>query len=216
MSGEYWAGWFDHWGEKHHETDGAREAAELEWMLSQGYSVSMYMFHGGTSFGWMNGANSNGTNFEPDTTSYDYDAPLDEQGTTRQKYYLFRDAIKRVTGHIAPPLPTATSLRMFPILAVKESASLWGNLPKPIESDTLLSMEDMDQAYGYVLYRTRLDAGDGGELGLDGLHDYAQIYIDQKQTRHFSSDLAGGHECCHARHPGREYGPRQLHQGDSW
>ena len=57
----------------------------------------MYMFHGGTSFGWMNGANSNGTNYEPDTTSYDYDAPLDEQGTPRKKYYLFRDAIARVT-----------------------------------------------------------------------------------------------------------------------
>ena len=108
MSGEYWAGWFDHWGEKHHETDGAKEAAEFEWMLSQGYSVSMYMFHGGTSFGWMNGANSNGTNYEPDTTSYDYDAPLDEQGEPRQKYYLFRDVIARVTGHPAAPGTSAT------------------------------------------------------------------------------------------------------------
>jgi beta-galactosidase len=193
MSGEYWAGWFDHWGEKHHETDGAREAAELEWMLSQGYSVSMYMFHGGTSFGWMNGANSNGTNYEPDTTSYDYDAPLDEQGTPRQKYYLFRDAIARVTGHAPPHLLPATPLRMFPIAAVKESASLWGNLPKPIESDALLSMEDMDQAYGYVLYRTRLDAGDGGDLVLDGLHDYAQIYIDQKLVGTLDRRLATSH-----------------------
>ena len=75
MSGEYWAGWFDHWGEAHHVTDGKREAAELEWMLKQGYSVSLYMFHGGTSFGWMNGANSDGKNYQPDTTSYDYDAP---------------------------------------------------------------------------------------------------------------------------------------------
>jgi beta-galactosidase len=180
MSGEYWAGWFDHWGEKHHETDGAKEAAELEWMLGQGYSVSMYMFHGGTSFGWMNGANSNGTNYEPDTTSYDYDAPLDERGAPRQKYYLFRDVIARVTGHPAPPLPQPAPVEPFPLAPVTESASLWSNLPKPIESDTLLTMEDMDQAYGYVLYRTHLDAGDGGELVLDGLHDYAQVYVDQK------------------------------------
>ena len=180
MSGEYWAGWFDHWGEKHHETDGQKEAAELEWMLSQGYSVSMYMFHGGSSFGWMNGANSNGTNYEPDTTSYDYDAPLDEQGTPRQKYYLFRDAIARITGHPAPAVPAALSVNKFTVSEATGSASLWRNLPRPIESDTLLTMEDMDQSYGYVLYRTRIQQGDGGELALDGLHDYAQVYVDQK------------------------------------
>jgi beta-galactosidase len=180
MSGEYWAGWFDHWGEKHHVTDGAKEAAELEWMLSQGYSVSMYMFHGGTSFGWMNGANSNGKNYEPDTTSYDYDAPLDEQGTPRQKYFLFRDVIARVTRHTAPAVPQANPIKAFQIADRVESASLWSNLPTPVEADTLLSMEDMDQSYGYVLYRTKLNAGDTGELILDGLHDYAHIYLDEK------------------------------------
>ena len=180
MTGEYWDGWFDHWGEKHHETDGAKNAAELEWMLSQGYSVSLYMFHGGTSFGWMNGANSNGTNYEPDTTSYDYDGPLDEQGTPRQKYFLFRDVIARVTGKSAPAVPAATPVRTFPVSSAMESASLWRNLPRPVESDTLLAMEDMDQAYGYVLYRTRLDSGPGGELVIDGLHDYAQVYVDEK------------------------------------
>ena len=180
MSGEYWAGWFDHWGEKHHETNGRKEADELEWMLSQGYSVSMYMFHGGTSFGWMNGANSNGTNYEPDTTSYDYDAPLDEQGTPRSKYFLFRDAIARVTGHPAPAVPPALPLKTFEIASSSESASLWRNLPPPLESPTLLTMEDLDQSYGYVLYRTRLEARHGGELVLDGLHDYAQVYLDQK------------------------------------
>jgi beta-galactosidase len=180
MSGEYWAGWFDHWGEKHHETNGEREAEELEWMLSQGYSVSMYMFHGGTSFGWMNGANSDGKNYEPDTTSYDYDGPLDEQGKPRQKYFLFRDAIARVTSHAAPPVPPAIPVQVFPISSQVESASLWRSLPEPIESGMLLTMEDMDQSYGYVLYRTQLATGDGGELVLDGLHDYAQVYVDQK------------------------------------
>ena len=180
MTGEYWNGWFDHWGEKHHETDGAKEAAELDWMLTQGYSVSMYMFHGGTSFGWMNGANSNGANYEPDTTSYDYDGPLDEQGTPRQKYFLFRDVIARVSHHTAPDAPPATPLETFPISERIESASLWRNLPQPKESDALLTIEDMDQSYGYVLYRTRLEAGDAGDLVIDGLHDYAQVYIDQK------------------------------------
>lgn len=180
MSGEYWAGWFDHWGEKHHETDGTREAAELEWMLRHGYSVSMYMFHGGTSFGWMNGANSDGKNFEPDTTSYDYDAPLDEQGTPRQKFYAFRDVIARATGQSPAALPAAAAPRAFAIAPRAETASLWRNLPKPTDSKTLLTMEDLDQSYGYVLYRTGIDEGDGGELVLDGLHDYAQVYVDQK------------------------------------
>ena len=180
MSGEYWAGWFDHWGEHHHTTAVAANAAEYEWMISQGYSVSMYMFHGGTSFGFMNGANSNGKNYEPDTTSYDYDAPLNESGEITPKYTAFRDAIVRVTGEKMPAIPAATPASTYAVDPHIETASLWANLPKPIESDKLLTMEDLDQSYGYILYRTQLAAGPGGELAVDGLHDYAQIYVDQK------------------------------------
>lgn len=180
MSGEYWAGWFDHWGEHHHTTDVAGNAAEFEWMLRQGYSVSMYMFHGGTSFGFMNGANSNGTNYEPDTTSYDYDAPLNESGEITPKFTAFRDAIARVTGKTLPPIPSATPARVYSIDPHIESASLWVNLPKPIESEKLLTMEDVDQAYGYILYRTQIASSPGGDLAIDGLHDYAQIYLDKK------------------------------------
>jgi beta-galactosidase len=180
MSGEYWAGWFDHWGEQHHRTDGRKEAAELEWMLKQGYSVSMYMFHGGTSFGWMNGANSNGTNYEPDTTSYDYDAPLDEQGTPRDKFFAFRDVIAQVTGRSLPPVPPANPIKRFPVSGHMESASLWSNLPAPVISSKLLTMEDLGQLYGYILYRTELKPGQGGNLVINGLHDYAQVYIDAR------------------------------------
>jgi beta-galactosidase len=180
MTGEYWDGWFDHWGETHHVTNGEREAAELSWMLRQGYSVNLYMFEGGTSFGWMNGANSNGTNYEPDTTSYDYDAPLDERGQPRQKYFLFRDVIRQATGVAPPPVPPETATRTFPVAPRFESASLWRNLPTPVRTNKLLSMEDLDQSYGYLLYRTVLGAGDGGTLVLEGLHDYAQVYINQE------------------------------------
>jgi beta-galactosidase len=180
MSGEYWAGWFDHWGEHHHTTDPASNAAEYEGMLRQGYSVSMYMFHGGTSFGWMNGANSNGSNYEPDTTSYDYDAPLNESGEPTAKFTAFRDAISRVTGKTPPPIPPSTPATTYPISKRSESTSLWQSLPKPVESDKLLTMEDLDQSYGYILYRTQLKEVNGGDLVIDGLHDYAQIYLDQK------------------------------------
>jgi beta-galactosidase len=180
MTGEYWAGWFDKWGEQHHETDGHEEAAELRWMLKQGYSVSLYMFEGGTNFGWMNGADSHtGTDYHPDTTSYDYDAPLDERGQPRYKFYLFRQAIEDVTHASLRPLPKSEPATTFPISRSMLTASLWRNLPTPVDSKEPVTFEDLDQSYGYVLYRTGLDVGDGGMLRLEGLHDYAQIYVDQ-------------------------------------
>ncbi|HWE87279.1 MAG TPA: beta-galactosidase family protein [Terracidiphilus sp.] len=193
MSGEYWAGWFDHWGERHHRTDGNREAAEVEWMLKQGYSVSLYMFHGGTSFGWMNGANSDGNNYQPDTTSYDYDAPLDEQGTPRDKFFAFRDAIARATGQTPPALPPPVPVRKFPVSQHMESAPLWDNLPAPVVSKKILCMEDLGQSYGYILYRTELKAGPGGELVIDGLHDYAQVYVDRELVGTLDRRLGTSH-----------------------
>jgi len=180
MTGEYWDGWFDHWGEKHQIVDGATEAAELRWMLSQGFSVNLYMFDGGTSFGWMNGANSDGSNYQPDTTSYDYDAPVDESGNPRAKYFLFRQVIEEVTGRTPPPLPARSVVHSFPIESRIEAASLWQNLPAPVRTNRLLTMEDLGQSYGYILYRTSLSAGPGRPLRIDGLHDYAQIYINHR------------------------------------
>ena len=183
MSGEYWAGWFDHWGDKHQTRSAATEADELGWMLTQGYSVSLYMADGGTSFGWMNGANSDGKNYEPDTTSYDYDAPVSENGDLTPKYFAFQQAIAKATGAQSATLPETTPKRKtFPVDRGIESASLWANLPDPVSSSTLLTMEDLDQNYGYVLYSTKLAANTGGELKLTGLHDYAQIYVDRKLT----------------------------------
>jgi beta-galactosidase len=181
MSGEYWAGWFDKWGEPHHETDGQREAAEFRWMLEHGYSVSLYMFHGGTTFGWMNGADSHtGKDYHPDTSSYDYNAPLNERGEPTYKFELFRKAIADVTHTAPPPLPTQAERKNFPIAPTMLSASLWRNLPAAVNSKVPLTFEDLDQNYGYVLYRTALVEGDGGKLVLGGLHDYAQVYVDQK------------------------------------
>src|SRR6202034_1068741 len=96
--GEYWAGWFDHWGHDHEVTNTDSQMSEYESLLKQGYSINLYMLWGGTSFGWMNGANSNGKDYQPDVTSYDYDAPINERGEPREKYYKFRNAITRVTG----------------------------------------------------------------------------------------------------------------------
>lgn len=181
MTGEYWAGWFDKWGESHHETDGKKEAEEFRWMIERGYSVSLYMFHGGTTFGWMNGADTHqGHDYHPDTSSYDYDAPLDESGTPRYKFNLLRQAIMDVTKAVPPALPELVPHVSYPVDAIKRSVSLWDVLPEPVASTNPLTFEDLDQSYGYVLYQTSLAAGEGGKLVLNGLHSYAQIYINRK------------------------------------
>jgi beta-galactosidase len=180
FNSEYWAGWFDHWGGKHADTSIKDQATNLDWMLRQGYSVSIYMFHGGTSFGWMNGANIDGGVYEPDVTSYDYDSALDESGRPTAKYFAFRDVIAAATGITPPPVPEVAAPMSVPSVTLAQSASLWKNLPAPIHSEEVLSMEDVDQAYGYILYRTHLKAAAGADLVLDQLHSYTQVYLDGK------------------------------------
>ena len=180
MTGEYWDGWFDHWGAPHTADTPDQQAKDLGWMLRQGYSVSLYMFHGGTSFGWMNGANSNGKNYEPDVTSYDYNAPLDESGRPTPKYYRFRDIIAQDTGVTPPPVPAVPPAMTLPAISLAEGVSLWKSLPAPTRSEQPVSMEALGQAYGYILYRTQVEGPVNGELTFDTLHDYAQIYVDGK------------------------------------
>jgi beta-galactosidase len=193
FNSEFWDGWFDHWGGKHILNSAANEAANLHWMLSRGYSVSLYMFHGGTSFGWMNGANSDGKNYEPDVTSYDYNAPLDESGRPTPKYFSFRDVIAKATGTAPPPVPTVRPAGSIPEFQLAEAVSLWDSLPAPTHSQQVLSMEDLDQAYGYILYRKHLDGPTAGDLVLDGLHDYAQIFLDGKLAGTLDRRLAQNH-----------------------
>jgi beta-galactosidase len=180
FNSEFWDGWFDHWGSKHAGSNASKEAANLEWMLKQGYSVSLYMFHGGTSFGWMNGANWERGKYEPDVTSYDYDAALDESGRPSKKYWAFRDVIAKTTGVEPPEVPKVRLTQTIPEFGLEEAVSLWEVLAAPVKSEQVLSMEDLGQAYGYILYRTQLKKAADGELVLVDLHDYAQIYVDGK------------------------------------
>jgi len=183
INSEYWAGWFDHWGSKHAHTNADAQVANFKWMLEQGYSVSIYMFHGGTSFAWMNGANTDGKgSYEPDVTSYDYDSALDESGRPTPKYFAMRDVIAKVTGATPPAVPKIEPAMTVPAIALPQSASLWDNLPTPVQSDDIQTMEQIGQAYGYILYRTHLGANAQGELVLDKLHSYAQVYVNKKLT----------------------------------
>ncbi len=176
FNSEFWDGWFDHWGDRHAHTNGAAQAANLAWMLEQGASVSIYMFHGGTSFGWMNGANSDDRrkDYQPDVSSYDYDAALDESGRPTPKFFAFRDAIAKATGITPPSVPEIAPPIAIAPFTLTESASLWDSLPKPIESNHPLTMEEVGQNYGWILYRTQI----GADSGRITIHDYARKYLN--------------------------------------
>jgi beta-galactosidase len=182
MSGEYWDGWFDHWGEKHHDTDGKQQAQELDWILSQGYSINLYMFHGGTSFGFMNGANW-GKDYEPDVTSYDYDSPVSESGALTRKYFAFRDVIaKHRAGVTIPKPPAPLPVIDVPEFELSESAALWSNLPAAVSVERPRAMETFGQSYGYILYRTEIKGPVTGELVISEMRSYARVFVNGKLT----------------------------------
>lgn len=178
MATEYWDGWFDHWGEPHQSRDAQEQIDEFRWIVGHGYSISVYMYHGGTSFGFMSGANSDHGGYQPDVTSYDYQATLDESGRPTPKYWAFRDIIAKATGITPLPVPPSPAPIAIAPIQLTASRSLWQSLPVPIESSQLLSMEDVGQNYGYILYRTTLRSSGDGDVTLDQLHSYAQVYLD--------------------------------------
>ena len=181
MSGEYWAGWFDHWGTAHEVRDSSQQAQELDWILSQGYSINLYMFHGGTSFGYMSGANWDHNSYEPDVTSYDYDSPVSESGVLTKKYFALRAVIAKHRPRVPiPDPPTEAPRTTVAEFQVEKVAYLWDGLPTPESVERPRSMEAFGQSYGYILYRTTLKAPASGELVLPELRSYARIYVNGK------------------------------------
>ncbi|GAB4578901.1 MAG: beta-galactosidase [Anaerolineales bacterium] len=181
MCTEFWDGWFDHWGERHH-TRAAQETARVyAKMLKMGASVNLYMWHGGTNFGFMNGANVDNGQYLADVTSYDYDAPLSEAGDITPKYLALRQVLSQYTPLSNLPLPEpAPKLNLGPV-PITNAVSLWEALPtlsSPIHLPTPEPMEYLDQDYGFILYRTRLRGPQTGHLSILGLHDRGQIFLD--------------------------------------
>ena len=179
MTGEYWVGWFNHWGEKHHTVKPEVVAEGLDWMLKNGISFNLYMFHGGTSFGFMNGANYTPTEpYQPGTSSYDYDAPLDEAGRPTEKFYAIRDVIKEYlpAGETLPELPKSADLIEIPQFDLNETTDLFSLLGKPITFAKPLSMEEAGQNYGFILYRKKLEKDANADLKFENIRDYAHIF----------------------------------------
>ncbi|WP_052432477.1 glycoside hydrolase family 35 protein [Streptacidiphilus carbonis] len=179
---EYWHGWFDHWGEAHHVRDPEEAAQVLDALLAAGASVNIYMGHGGTNFGWHNGANHTGTAYQPTVTSYDYGAPVGEAGELTEKFHRFREVIARHQGPnphpLPPPHPRLTPRRLRAEAAVPLRGSLdllakAHHLPQPEP------MEALGQSLGLIHYRTRLRGPlRQAELSVDGLADRAQVFLD--------------------------------------
>lgn len=199
FAAEYWPGWFDHWGQAHQTRPVGQQIADLKTILSRGASLNLYMFHGGTSFGFMSGASWTANTYMPDVTSYDYDAPLDEAGHPTPKYYAYRKVFAKYAGHPLPDVPAPPPVIAVPGFALTRTASLWQNLPAPVHAETPQSMERYGQSYGFILYRTHLPAGAGGALAIPDLNDYAIVYLNGKavgtldrRLKQDSLELSGG------------------------
>lgn len=182
---EWYPGWFDNWGKPHAKTNADREAARLDAVLGAGISINMYMFHGGTTRGFMNGANMNINDpYSPQVSSYDYGAPLDESGNPTEKYFKFREVIAKhlPAGVTLPPVPEKKKTITINNIQLTGYAGLFDQLPESVASPAPLCFEDLNQAYGYVLYRSVITAGGRGYLKITDLRDYGIVYINGKQT----------------------------------
>lgn len=185
MCMEFWVGWFDHWGMKEHSiTDIEEHKKSLEEMLDRG-NVNFYMFHGGTNFGFMNGSNYD-DKVGADVTSYDYDAPLTEDGQITEKYRAFREVISKYCEIPEVEFTTKIERKNYGTLKVEEKTDLFANLElldTPVRSAMPMSMEELGQDYGYVLYRTTLTRGSHIEsCKLRGCADRAILFADEKQV----------------------------------
>ncbi|MFE9133017.1 beta-galactosidase [Streptomyces sp. NPDC007355] len=178
--GLFWIGWFDRWGAQHVVRDPDDAARELDEALAAGASVNFYVFHGGTNFGFTNGANDKHT-YRPTVTSYDYDSPLDEAGDPTEKYTAFRDIIAKYAPVPSEPVPAPGAKLVFPAVALTQSAELLPSaaaLAPRIDSRRPLTMEEMEQDFGFVLYETTLPLRGPVLLEVEHVRDRAQVFVD--------------------------------------
>lgn len=179
MCSEYWSGWFDGWGRAHETRDASAMVSGLKTMLDNGISFSLYMAHGGTSFGHWAGSNSPG--YQPDCTSYDYDAPINEQGAATPKFFELRQMLQGYSATTLPPVPKAIPVVALPKTEFREHAPLFAahNLPESIEADGTYTMEMYDQGWGSILYSCELPALSAPTiLRIADVHDFAMVYVD--------------------------------------
>ncbi|WP_086314647.1 glycosyl hydrolase [Enterococcus sp. 7F3_DIV0205] len=181
MCMEYWDGWFNRWHEPIIKRDGQELAAEVKDMLEIG-SLNLYMFHGGTNFGFYNGCSARGTLDLPQVTSYDYDALLSESGEPTEKYYHVQRAIKEVCPDVWQAEPRKKELVDLGSYPVKRSVSLFAAKDKMMQAKQTmypLSMEEAGDGYGYMLYSAEMNNYfRENKLKVVEASDRLQVYVD--------------------------------------
>ena len=180
FSSETYPGWLTHWGEDWVKPDTANLLKEVRFLMDNRLSVNFYMLHGGTNFGYSAGANSGGSGYQPDITSYDYDAPINELGQATSKYYALQNEILK---HRSDKHPLASQPEPIPIMEIPEVemqafTSVWNILPSPILSVQPKPFEYYKHYYGFAVYKTKLIGHKKGKLTITELHDYATVFVD--------------------------------------
>ncbi|GAB1597998.1 beta-galactosidase-like [Argonauta hians] len=184
VNSEFYTGWLDHWGERHHTVNADKFSESLDLLLRNGANVNMYMFEGGTNFGFWNGANNPPYKAVP--TSYDYDSPLTEAGDLTPKYYKIRNVISKYFPIENKPIPPSTPKANYGSLYLKRGASVLDLLPDlmpvgPIKTEYPVAMEDLQLYYGFTFYRHQLKSS-VYQLPLIGteVRDRAYVAVNQE------------------------------------
>jgi len=182
FSSETYPGWLTHWGEKWVKPDTTELLKEVKFLMDNKKSFNLYVIHGGTNFGYTAGANSGGKGYEPDVTSYDYDAPINEQGQPTPKYMALRRLLGSYLpkGKKLPPIPAPIPAVEIPAIGMQPFSTIWDNLPKPVNSVQPKPFEAYNQDYGFILYKTELTGHKSGKLKVTDIHDYATVFLNGK------------------------------------
>ncbi|KAL5262028.1 hypothetical protein ACHWQZ_G007662 [Mnemiopsis leidyi] len=185
INGEYWAGWFDMWGGGHARRNVSLVAERLDQMLQLNASVNFYMFHGGTNFGYTNGAMSKHPGkYNVRVTSYDYDAPLSEAGDTTPKYFAVREVMSKYVDLPPDPVPpNSPKWKSSVDIHMKTKISLFDNLEqfaKCYKRKLPSLMEHFNQSDGFILYQLQR-TGPLHNVSLYGVHDRASVFVDRQK-----------------------------------
>jgi len=180
FSSETYPGWLTHWGEDWARPDTAKLLKQVRFLMDNKLTVNFYMLHGGTNFGFSAGANSGGSGYQPDITSYDYDAPINECGQATPKYYALQNLIKKYKSNedTLAPQPAPIPIMEIPEIEMVPFTSVWHTLPSPLLSVQPKPFEYYNHYYGFAIYKTKLIGNKKGKLTITELHDYATVFVD--------------------------------------
>ncbi|RXG11679.1 beta-galactosidase [Leeuwenhoekiella aestuarii] len=185
MVAEFYPGWLDHWAEPFVKISAADIAKQTKVYLENDINFNLYMAHGGTNFGFTSGANYNDEHdIQPDITSYDYDAPISEAGWATPKYDSIRALMQHYAPYDIPDVPEQIPVIEIPKISLSKTSDALSYIKKqnPVTSDSPLTFEELEQGYGYVLYKKRFTQPITGTLKVPGLRDFATVYVNGKKV----------------------------------